>query len=116
MSVSIRHTEPEDYPAVQQIYADPHVIWGTMQLPYPSAASWRKRLANPTDDLINLVACAENGESEEIVGQLTLRTFPTRPRRKHVGYLGMAVRSDWHNKGVGSALMTAIISTKSTAL
>jgi L-phenylalanine/L-methionine N-acetyltransferase len=46
------------------------------------------------------VACVD----EEVVGHLGLETF-TQPRRRHVGEIGMAVRDDWHGKGVGTALM-----------
>ena len=45
---------------------------------------------------------------EEVVGQLGLETF-TRPRRRHVGEIGMAVRDDWQGKGVGTALMEAAL-------
>jgi putative acetyltransferase len=67
---------------------------------------WRKRLAEPPEGFISLVACAEN---DEVVGQLGLHTFPQRPRRHHVGQIGMAVRDDWQGKGVGTALMQAAV-------
>jgi len=38
-----------------------------------------------------------------------LQTFPTTPRRRHVGEIGMAVRDDWQGKGVGTALMQATV-------
>lgn len=43
-----------------------------------------------------------------VVGNLGL-TRLTRPRRAHVGEIGMAVRDDWQGKGVGSALMQAAL-------
>lgn len=55
--------------------------------------------------MYNLVACVEG----EVVGQLSLQTFPNRPRRRHVGHIGMAVRDDWHGKGIGTALTRAAI-------
>lgn len=103
--VLIRRAEPGDYEAIQRIFSAPRVIWGTLQLPYPSVEGWRKRLAEPPEGLINLVACVE----DEIVGQLGLHTFPNHPRRRHVGKLGMGVRDDWQGKGVGTALMQAAI-------
>jgi putative acetyltransferase len=67
---------------------------------------WRKRLAEPPEGLFNLVACVEDNE---VVGHLGLHTFPDRPRRRHAGQIGMAVRDDWQGKGVGTALMQAAI-------
>jgi len=106
MTVMIRRTEPSDYEAVQRILASPKVVWGTLQLPFPSIEQWRKRLAEPPEGLFSLVACVENNE---VVGQLALQTFPNRPRRRHVGQIGMAVRDDWQGKRVGTALMQAAI-------
>lgn len=106
MTITIRRTEPTDYEAVRRIYACPSVIRGTLQLPFPSADFWRKRMAEPPEGLFSLVACVENGD---IVGQLVLNTFPGRPRRRHVGEIGMAVRDDWQGKGVGTALLQAAV-------
>ena len=106
MTITVRRTEPGDYEAVQRIYTGPNAIRGTLQLPFPSVEQWRKRLAEPPEGLYSLVACVENNE---VVGQLALNTFPSRPRRRHVGQLGMAVRDDWQSKGVGTALMQAAV-------
>src|SRR5262245_27067580 len=105
MSLTIRRTEPGDYEAVYQIFTGPKAVWGTLQLPFPSLEHWRKRLAEPPEGMFGLVACAEN----EVVGALDVYTFPTRPRRRHVGQIGMAVRDDWQGHGVGRALMQAAI-------
>ncbi|MBN1993017.1 MAG: GNAT family N-acetyltransferase [Anaerolineae bacterium] len=105
-TIIIRRAEPGDYEAVRQIYVGPKVIWGTLQLPFPSVELWRKRLAEPPEGLYSLVACVENNE---IVGQLGLSTSPQRPRRRHAGQIGMAVRDDWQGRGVGTALMQAAV-------
>jgi putative acetyltransferase len=76
-----------------------------MQLPFPSIERWRKALAEPAEGAFNLVACVDS----EVVGQLYLGAFPNKPRRRHVGQIGMAVRDDWQGKGVGSALMQAAV-------
>jgi putative acetyltransferase len=44
-----------------------------------------------------------------VVGNLGLETHPNRPRIRHAGSLGMAVRDDWQGKGVGTALMGAAL-------
>jgi len=105
MSIFIRHIEPSDYEALYKIFCSPRAVWGTLQVPLPSAEMWRKRLAEPPDGLYSLVACVE----DEVIGQIGLHTFPNRPRRRHVGQIGMAVRDDWQGKGVGTALMQAVV-------
>ncbi len=103
--ISIRHAEPSDYTAVHRIAAGPTAVWGTLQVPLPSAERWRKRIAEPTEDTVHLVACVDH----EVVGHLGLHTFSKQPRRRHVGRIGMAVRDDWHGKGVGTALLHAAL-------
>lgn len=103
VTLRIRRAEPADYEAVSRIFAGMKVVSGTLQLPFPSAEVWRKRLAEPPEGTFSLVACVEN----EVVGQLGLHTFPNNPRRRHVGQIGMAVRDDWQGRGAGSALMEA---------
>lgn len=104
-NISIRRAEPEDYEALHRIFSAPKAIRGTLQLPFPSRERWRRRLAEPAEGLFSLVASIE----DEVVGSLTLRTFPSRPRRRHVGSIGMGVRDDWHGQGVGTALMEAAV-------
>jgi putative acetyltransferase len=104
-NISIRHAEPEDYEALYRIFSAPKAIRGTLQVPFPSRERWRQRLTESQQGLISLVASVD----DQVVGSLTLRTFPSRPRRRHVGSIGMGVRDDWHNQGVGTALMEAAI-------
>jgi putative acetyltransferase len=105
MDIVIRPAEPGDYEAIAQIYRQPKAVWGTLQLPLAPAERWRKRLAEPSEGSYSLLACVE----DEVIGQLGLHTSPQAPRRRHVGQIGMAVRDDWHGKGVGTALMTAAV-------
>jgi putative acetyltransferase len=105
ITFSIRRAEPEDYEAVRDIFAWPKAVWGTLQLPFPSADTWRRRLAEPPEGTFNLVVCS----GDQIVGELGLHTLPNNPRRRHVGQIGMAVRDDWHGRGAGTALMQAAV-------
>ena len=104
-NLKIRRAEPDDYLAVFEIFKNPGVIAGTMQLPYPSRELWRHRLAETPEALYNLVAVVD----ERVVGMLGVETFPNRPRRKHVGRIGITVHDEWQGKGVGTALMAAAI-------
>ena len=104
MDVTIRRAEPNDYEAMQKIFAGEKVIWGTLQLPYPSIEIWRKRLEETPDGQIHLVAMV----AQEMAGQLDIFTSH-RPRRKHAGQIGMSVRDDFQGQGIGSALMQAAV-------
>ena len=104
--ITIRRAGPDDVAAIVRLYEYPRVLWGTLQVPYASAEMRRKRLLEPPDGTYPLVAEVEG----EIVGQLTLHTvLSSSPRRRHAGAFGMAVRDDWHGRGVGTALMQALI-------
>lgn len=103
-AITVRRALPDDAEAIQRIFDTPRAVWGTLQVPYASAEFRRKQVAEIGDNGYPLVAVAEG----EVIGQLTLHTY-TRPRRKHVGEFGMAVRDDWQGRGAGTALMAALI-------
>jgi L-phenylalanine/L-methionine N-acetyltransferase len=105
LEITVRRTEPDDYKALHRIFSGPRAVAGTLQMPLPSAETWRERLAEPPEGVYSLVACVE----DEVVGNLSLHTSPTRWRMRHVGSIGMAVRDDWQGKGVGTALMEATL-------
>ena len=105
MNITIRRAEPSDAEAIKEILSGPKAIAGTLQLPFPSVESWRKKIEETPEGVYHLVACVE----DEVVGHLGLGTRPDSPRRRHVGIIGMAVRDDWQGKGIGAALMEAAI-------
>ena len=109
LAVTVRRAEPGDYRAVHETMRGPRVVALTMQLPYESLETWRKRLSEPLEGFYLLLACRETEAGEDVVGNLGLHTFPTRPRRRHVGTLGMAVRDDVQGRGVGTALMRSAL-------
>ncbi len=104
-SILVRHAEPADYEGIKRVFEGPRAVWGTLQLPFPSAERWRKRVAEAPEGAYTLVACV----GEEVVGVLTLFTFPNFPRRRHAGRVAMAVRDEWQGRGVGTALMRAAL-------
>ena len=104
--IVVRRAELGDAEAIQSTFAGPRVIAGTLQLPYPSIESWRKRLAaesSPSDFF--LVATIDS----HVVGNIGLHEAGKSPRRRHVGSVGMSVRDDSQGRGVGTALMSAAI-------
>jgi L-phenylalanine/L-methionine N-acetyltransferase len=105
MDISIRRAEPSDYEAIAKILTYPRVIWGTLQVPFPSVEQSRKKIAEPPEGFYSLVACIDR----EVVGEIGLHTFPNQPRRRHVGSIGMVVRDDWQGKGIGAQLMQSVV-------
>ena len=59
INFTVRRAEPDDYKSMHQIFTGPKAVWGTLQLPFPSAELWRKRLAEPPEGTFNLLACVE---------------------------------------------------------
>ena len=105
MEIKIRHIHSEDYVAVHQIFSSAHVIEGTMRLPYQPLEYTQKRLAQ-SDEVIKLAACVD----DEVVGYAELITYPQAPRHRHAGEINMiVVHAEWQGKGVGRALMQAMI-------
>ena len=104
-AIRVRRAETGDADALHVLYSEPLAMAGTLQLPFPSAEMWRKRLVDFAADDYMIVAEA-NGE---LVGNAGLHSMGRSARRRHVGYIGMAVRDDWHGRGVGTALMHALV-------
>lgn len=103
MDIVIRHAEPDDYRAIHDIHAQPAAFSGTLQLPFPSAETWKRRLADKPDGLYPLVACVDGA----VVGMLGVWIEGHSPRRRHAAGVGMAVHDRWQGRGVGTVLMKA---------
>ena len=101
--LQIRRAEPDDWDDVYEMFRCPKVFAGTLQLPYPSREDWKRRLSQPDDGTYQLVGVVE----DRVVGLLGLHTFPNKPRRRHVGTIGISVHDEWQGKGIGFALMRA---------
>jgi L-phenylalanine/L-methionine N-acetyltransferase len=104
MDITIRKVEPADAEALWKCYTAPQVVRNTLQLPYRSLEAVREHLTRNVDDAYTLVAVVDG----EVVGTIGLHTT-TRPRLRHKADIGMMVRDDWQGKGVGSAMMLAVV-------
>jgi putative acetyltransferase len=49
MEIVVRRAEPDDFEGVWRTYQGESVYSGTLQLPYPSRETWRKRIAEPPE-------------------------------------------------------------------
>jgi L-phenylalanine/L-methionine N-acetyltransferase len=105
MEISVRRAEPADFEAIARHFEDPSAYGGTLQPPFPSRELWRKRLAEPVEGEFVLVACVGG----EVVGNAGLHSVSKQPRRSHAMGIGLAVPPPWQGKGVGTALMGAVV-------
>lgn len=103
--VLIRRAEPSDAEGVAAVFRARSASAGTLQNPYPSVAQWTERLERQTNNLNYMLVAVAGGE---IVGHAGLHGHDN-PRRAHVWMLGITVRDDWQNRGVGTRLMAAVI-------
>lgn len=101
--LQIRLAEADDCSDLYEMFTSPSVFSGTLQLPYPSREQWRHRITDTNSGTYNLVAVVDR----HVVGMVSIGTFPNRPRRRHVGRIGISVQDNWQRKGVGAALMRA---------
>lgn len=104
-SVTLRAAEVDDAPGVAALYQSPAVFGALLQLPFPRESYWRERLAGADPDALNLLALI----GDDIVGHAYLGRPQPHARRRHVGAIGIAVRPDRQRRGVGNALLAAII-------
>lgn len=105
MAFEIRAVEPEDAGELHGLLISDHTVDGTMRLPYATLAETQVRVA-PSAGVFKLVAL----EGGQIVGYGELITNPHVPRHAHVGEINILItRSDRQRKGVGRALMEAMI-------
>jgi putative acetyltransferase len=97
----IRASEPEDIPALTEVFNQPRVLWGTMQLPFTSVAQRSRKYENRPDT--HLVAVIDG----KVIG--TLGLVLQQGRRAHAATLGMAVHDAYAGRGAGTALMAAAV-------
>lgn len=99
--ILIRASEPEDVPDLTEVLNQPRAVWGTMQVPFTSVATRRKRFeTTPTTHLVAVIG-------GKVIGSLGLNRL--EGRRSHVGTFGMAVHDAYAGRGVGTALMAAAV-------
>jgi len=107
-NIRIRRATPSDAPGFVELMGDPEVFSGLLQLPYPVEERWRHLLqeqAAPGKTDLNLVA--ERGG--KLLGSAGLHPAGLSLRRRHAMTLGISVKPEEQGKGVGSALMNALL-------
>jgi len=102
--IQIRAFEPADAEAIHEIFDCPNVIANTMQLPWRSLDQRREWLSQRRTAGHFLVAVIDG----LVVGNLGLDSAGGA-RRSHVASMGMSVHDEFQNRGVGNALMAAMV-------
>jgi putative acetyltransferase len=110
-TITIRAAEPSDIEAIHAIFNCPGVTANTLQIPLRSLEWRRERFGQIQHEGSFLVAVVDG----RVVGNLGLN-IEQGPRRRDVGKFGMSVHDDYQNRGVGSALMAAMIDLADTWL
>ena len=102
--ITIRPVEPEDWPDIADMMAQPGVIAGTLQLPFRSQAFQRHRLETNDQGRPHLGAVIDG----KLIGTIGLER-PTNARRAHAATFGMCVHDAYQGRGAGSALLGALL-------
>lgn len=106
MAYTIRRLQPSDAAALFRLRQSPGVVRNTLQQPFQSLAATQTFLDNYPETSHALVACTDDGE---LVGCGGLHAGHHSPRRRHAALFFLFVRDDWQGKGVGSALLRAVL-------
>jgi L-phenylalanine/L-methionine N-acetyltransferase len=102
--IHVRAVEPQDWPDLAELFDQPSVIAGTLQLPFASRDARRKRLeADPPPGLLRLGAVIDG----KLIGLAGLTRLDNR--RAHVGTMFMAVHDAFQGRGAGAALMQGLV-------
>jgi putative acetyltransferase len=101
--LEIRPVAPEDAEALWRIFRQPGVMETTMGLPSTRLVERRRRIEDMGDDDHMFVAVRHG----EVVGAAGLHVAPGR--RRHVGEIGLGVAAAHQGKGVGTALLAALL-------
>ncbi|MFB9951801.1 GNAT family N-acetyltransferase [Rhizobium puerariae] len=101
--VVIRSAAPGDAEALAALANMPGYRYGTLRLPFQSIEETRKGLETIAPGARRLVAEFDG----RIVGDIFLG--PMLGRRRHAASVGMGVHDDFTGRGIGSALMAAIL-------
>jgi putative acetyltransferase len=99
----IRAVRPADAEQIASLINLPRFRHFTLRLPFHSPEEVRGWIERRTAGNVAIVACL----AETIVGSADLRRFDGR--RSHVGEVGLGVHDDYGRRGIGSALLAALI-------
>jgi putative acetyltransferase len=100
--ILVRAMEPADLPDITEAWNQPRAYAGTLQLPFTSLDARQQRYAAHAGST-RLVAVIDG----KAIGMIFLAREENR--RSHVGSIGMAVHDAYAGRGVGTALVAAVV-------
>ena len=106
----LRRAQASDAPAFARMMSDPAVFPQVLQMPYGNEERWRANLAEPaagSPPKLDLHLVAE--VAGEVVASAGLHPVGVALRRRHAMGLGITVCAPWQGRGLGDALMVALL-------
>ena len=100
--IAIRAAEPADVAAIVAINNQPAVVASVLGVPYQTLADGQQRFG--LDSMHRMLVAEIDGR---VVGCSGL--VLARGRRAHVGAVGMSVDEAYQGRGIGTALLAAIV-------
>ena len=100
--LTIRAARPADAEAIAAMHCLPGFRYGTLRPPFASPEQVRKYLESPCNGH-RLVAFA----GDILVGQVDVQQYAGR--QSHAGTIGLGIHDDWTGRGIGTRLMTEIV-------
>jgi L-phenylalanine/L-methionine N-acetyltransferase len=101
--VTIRAREPGDWREIADLTSLPKVRFGTLRLPFTNGEFWRRLMENPVEGHTHIVAILDG----RIVGVAGL--MQGKGRRSHLAEIFMSVHDDHCGRGIGTALLAALV-------
>jgi putative acetyltransferase len=103
--IQIRASRFDDAVGMARLHETDSVMEGTFSTPFQNEREWRMRLASNDSSVRALVAIVDG----RLVGSSALFQWASSPRLSHSAGFGISVHPDYQGRGVGDALITAIL-------
>lgn len=105
-SVTIREMTRGDIDDAWRIFRDPRAVWGTMRLPFQTRETTENWFESSALSATDHWLAAE--VDSIVVGTMSVHGGE-RPRVRHVGSIGMALRDDYQGRGIGTLMLQQAI-------